>query len=144
MGLGGQDIFVQIAHAYAMLCVDANAVVQLRELANIPKELRGVVVGSILPADIFTDDGTKITVLYPVNIMAIAFVPAILAIRTVLAIWEVANAVCDEQVQLWKISSDRKMISSKRTQRTRKKSLTYQFHAICRLVSEGVFKMMSR
>ncbi|KAA6395021.1 MAG: hypothetical protein EZS28_009454 [Streblomastix strix] len=39
-----------------MLCVGANAVAQLRELANAPRELSGVVVGSILPADIFTDD----------------------------------------------------------------------------------------
>ncbi|KAA6339178.1 MAG: hypothetical protein EZS28_052633, partial [Streblomastix strix] len=55
-GLGGHNNIEQIAHAYAMLCVGANAVAQLRELANAPRELRGVVGGSILPADIFSDD----------------------------------------------------------------------------------------
>ncbi|KAA6395563.1 MAG: hypothetical protein EZS28_008915 [Streblomastix strix] len=42
-----------------MLCVGANAVTQLKELANAPGELRGVVGGSILPADIFYDDNIE-------------------------------------------------------------------------------------
>ncbi|KAA6367605.1 MAG: hypothetical protein EZS28_036869 [Streblomastix strix] len=55
-GIGGHNNIEQIAHLYAMLCVGANAVAQLRELANAPRELRVVVGGSILPADIFSDD----------------------------------------------------------------------------------------
>ncbi|KAA6360572.1 MAG: hypothetical protein EZS28_043901 [Streblomastix strix] len=58
-GIGGHSNIEQIAHAYAMLCVGANAVAQLRELANAPRELRGVVGGSILPADIFSDDSIE-------------------------------------------------------------------------------------
>ncbi|KAA6399186.1 MAG: hypothetical protein EZS28_005293 [Streblomastix strix] len=58
-GLGGHNNVEQIAHAYAMLCVGANAVAQLRELANAPRELRGVVEGCILPADIFSDDSIE-------------------------------------------------------------------------------------
>ncbi|KAA6401872.1 MAG: hypothetical protein EZS28_002590 [Streblomastix strix] len=46
----------QIAHANAILCVIANTVAQLREIANAQKELRDVVGGIILPADIFSDD----------------------------------------------------------------------------------------
>ncbi|KAA6330812.1 MAG: hypothetical protein EZS28_053452, partial [Streblomastix strix] len=44
-GLSGQNNVEQIVHAQAMLCVGANDVAQLRELANAPKELRGVVGG---------------------------------------------------------------------------------------------------
>ncbi|KAA6401171.1 MAG: hypothetical protein EZS28_003298 [Streblomastix strix] len=58
-GLGGNNNIEQIAHAYAMLCVGANAVAQLREFANAPSELRGIEGGSILPANIFFDDNTE-------------------------------------------------------------------------------------
>ncbi|KAA6381235.1 MAG: hypothetical protein EZS28_023241 [Streblomastix strix] len=58
-GLSGQNNIEQIAHAYAVLCVCANAVVQLRKLANAPRKLRGVERGSILPADIFSDDSIE-------------------------------------------------------------------------------------
>ncbi|KAA6388163.1 MAG: hypothetical protein EZS28_016307 [Streblomastix strix] len=37
--LSGHNNIEQVAHVYAMLCVGANAVAQLRELANTPKEL---------------------------------------------------------------------------------------------------------
>ncbi|KAA6400456.1 MAG: hypothetical protein EZS28_004020 [Streblomastix strix] len=57
--LGGQDNIVQIAHAYTTLCLCVNAVVQLRKLANAPRKLIGVVDGSILPAEIFSDDSTQ-------------------------------------------------------------------------------------
>ncbi|KAA6363914.1 MAG: hypothetical protein EZS28_040561, partial [Streblomastix strix] len=58
-GLGGHNNIQWIAHAYAMLCVGANAVAQLRELANAPRKLRGVVGSSILPADVFSDDSIE-------------------------------------------------------------------------------------
>ncbi|KAA6362366.1 MAG: hypothetical protein EZS28_042108 [Streblomastix strix] len=58
--LGGHNNIQQIAHAHAMLCVGANAVAQLRQLVNVPKELRAVLRSSILPADIFFDDTIEI------------------------------------------------------------------------------------
>ncbi|KAA6395741.1 MAG: hypothetical protein EZS28_008729 [Streblomastix strix] len=58
-GLDGHNNIEQIAHAFAMLCMGANAVAQLRVLTNAPRELRGVVGGSILPADIFSDDSIE-------------------------------------------------------------------------------------
>ncbi|KAA6399657.1 MAG: hypothetical protein EZS28_004820 [Streblomastix strix] len=51
-----QKYIEQIAHAYAMLIVGTNAVMQLIELANAPRELRGVVSGIILPVDIISED----------------------------------------------------------------------------------------
>lgn len=42
-----------------MLCVGANAVAKLRELANAQRELKGVVGGSILPTDIFSYDSIE-------------------------------------------------------------------------------------
>ncbi|KAA6386682.1 MAG: hypothetical protein EZS28_017789 [Streblomastix strix] len=54
--LGGHNNIEYISPAYAMLCVGANAVAQLKELANAPRELKDEVGGSILPADIFSDD----------------------------------------------------------------------------------------
>ncbi|KAA6387402.1 MAG: putative Transposon Ty3-G Gag-Pol polyprotein [Streblomastix strix] len=62
---GGHNNIEQIAHAYAMLCMGTNAVEQLRELVNAPKVLRGVVGGSILPADIFSDDSFECIKRYP-------------------------------------------------------------------------------
>ncbi|KAA6393085.1 MAG: hypothetical protein EZS28_011388 [Streblomastix strix] len=102
------------AHAYAMPCVGVNALPQLRELANAPRELRGVV-----------------------GRMVAAFVLSFPAISTVLAICDVANFVCDEFVQLRKGSSNRKRISGKRTWLKRHGSLWFQFHTIMMVVSES-------
>ncbi|KAA6391250.1 MAG: hypothetical protein EZS28_013224 [Streblomastix strix] len=55
-GFDGHNNIEKIAHVYAMLCVGLNAVTQLRQLANAPQELKRVVGGSILPADIFIDN----------------------------------------------------------------------------------------
>ncbi|KAA6394586.1 MAG: hypothetical protein EZS28_009890 [Streblomastix strix] len=81
----------QVARAFAMLCVGTNAVEPLRELANAPKEQ------AILVSTVFD----------PVTIVAVASVSTILAIPTVLAIWDTANTVCCELIQLWKRSSSR-------------------------------------
>ncbi|KAA6368568.1 MAG: hypothetical protein EZS28_035905, partial [Streblomastix strix] len=54
--LGCYDNVKQLIHIYSMLGVGTNAVAELRELGNAPRELGAVVTGSILPADIFSDD----------------------------------------------------------------------------------------
>ncbi|KAA6327087.1 MAG: hypothetical protein EZS28_053861, partial [Streblomastix strix] len=100
-GLGGHNNVEQIAHAYVMLCVGANAVAQLRELANARRELREVVDGSILPADIFSDDiiesikrAVFISIIAdPVTVVAVALVPAVLTVPAVLAIRNIADTL---------------------------------------------------
>ncbi|KAA6403773.1 MAG: hypothetical protein EZS28_000700 [Streblomastix strix] len=58
-GLNRQHKVEQTVNMYAMLCVGANAVAQLREFANTATELRGVLDGSLLQADIFSEDSTE-------------------------------------------------------------------------------------
>ncbi|KAA6355034.1 MAG: hypothetical protein EZS28_049439 [Streblomastix strix] len=58
-GISGHNNVEQIAHTYEMLDVGSNAVALLRKLAYAPKELRGVERGSILPADIFSDNSIE-------------------------------------------------------------------------------------
>ncbi|KAA6361706.1 MAG: hypothetical protein EZS28_042767, partial [Streblomastix strix] len=59
IGLGGNINIESIEHTYALLCVGAKAVALLNELNNAPRELKGVVGDSILPADIFSDDSIE-------------------------------------------------------------------------------------
>ncbi|KAA6373835.1 MAG: hypothetical protein EZS28_030638, partial [Streblomastix strix] len=126
--LDGHNNIEQITYAYAMLYIGAHAVMQLRELANAPREQERVIGGKVSGAkegglDIFSISIRAIlisTVLGPVIVVAVAVIPTVL---TVLAIWDTVNTVCCEPVQLWERSSNRKRIpiERKRTKRAYEK-----------------------
>ncbi|KAA6398568.1 MAG: hypothetical protein EZS28_005906 [Streblomastix strix] len=104
-GLGCYDNVKQLIHIYSMLSVGANAVAELRELGNAPRELGAVVTGSILPADIFSDDSFEV----------VASVPTVLVITTIPTIRDTINTECCALVQLRVRNSGRKRISGKKT-----------------------------
>ncbi|KAA6398096.1 MAG: hypothetical protein EZS28_006373 [Streblomastix strix] len=143
-GLGGLDNIEQIPQAYSMQFNGTNAVTQLKELVSAPRELRGVVRNCILPVDVFSNDSIDSikravhvpAVFNPVTLYDIVFVPAILAIPIIPAIQDVADAVCDELIQLRKGSCNGKKIPDKRTWMTRQGSLQFQFRTIRKVVRE--------
>ncbi|KAA6357448.1 MAG: hypothetical protein EZS28_047024, partial [Streblomastix strix] len=112
-GISGHNNIEQIAHAYAMLCVGANAVAQLRELANSPREFRGVVgeifgaqEGGLVAFSISIRAILVFTVLDLITIVAVALISTVLTVPTVLAIRNAVNTRVSMEVSIQSGSSE--------------------------------------